>query len=139
VIQFAGYPVVWASRIQTEIALSVTEAEYIALSMAAREILPLLSLAKEVAKLKVIPDMDALRIRCRIFEDIIGAVEMANVPKMRPRTKHLNVKYHFFRQFVQKGMLIVEHIAGERQMADILTKALEVVTFLKHCKKMMGW
>jgi hypothetical protein len=139
VIQFAGYPVVWASRIQTEIALSVTEAEYIALSMAAREILPLLSLAKEVAKLKVIPDMDAPRIRCRIFEDNIGAVEMANVPKMRPRTKHLNVKYHFFRQFVQKGMLIVEHIAGERQMADILTKALEVVTFLKHCKKMMGW
>jgi hypothetical protein len=36
-------------------------------------------------------------------------------------------------------MLIVEHIAGERQMADILTKALEVVTFLKHRKKMMGW
>jgi hypothetical protein len=139
VIQFAGYPVVWASKIQTEIALSVTEAEYIALSMAAREILPLLSLAKEAAKLKVIPDVDTPKIRCRIFEDNIGAVEMANVPKMRPRTKHLNVKYHFFRQFVQKGMLIVEHIAGERQMADILTKALEVVTFLKHRKKMMGW
>ncbi len=127
------------SKIQTEIALSVTEAEYIALSMAAREILPLLSLAKEAAKLKVIPDVDTPKIRCRIFEDNIGAVEMANVPKMRPRTKHLNVKYHFFRQFVQKGMLIVEHIAGERQMADILTKALEVVTFLKHRKKMMGW
>jgi hypothetical protein len=98
-----------------------------------------LSLAKEAAKLKVIPDVDAPRIRCKIFEDNIGAVEMANVPKMRPRTKHLNVKYHFFRQFVQKGMLIVEHIAGEQQMADILTKALEVVTFLKHHKKMMGW
>jgi hypothetical protein len=131
--------VVWASRIQTEIALSVTEAEYIALSTAAREILPLLSLAKEAAKLKVIPDVDAPRIRCKIFDDNIGAVEMANVPKMRPRTKHLNVKYHFFRQFVQKGMLILEHIAGEQQMADILTKALEVVTFLKHRKKMMGW
>jgi hypothetical protein len=124
---------------QTEIALSVTEAEYIALSTATREILPLLSLAKEAAKLKVIPDVDAPRIRCKIFEDNVGAVEMANVPKMRPRTKHLNVKYHFFRQFVQKGMLIVEHIAGERQIADILTKALEVVTFLKHRKKMMGW
>jgi hypothetical protein len=124
---------------QTEIALSVTEAEYIALSTATREILPLLSLAKEAAKMKVIPDVDAPRIRCKIFEDNVGAVEMANVPKMRPRTKHLNVKYHFFRQFVQKGMLIVEHIAGERQIADILTKALDVVTFLKHRKKMMGW
>jgi hypothetical protein len=36
VIQFAGYPVIWASKLQTEIALSVTEAEYIALSSASK-------------------------------------------------------------------------------------------------------
>jgi hypothetical protein len=35
--------------------------------------------------------------------------------------------------------LIIEHIAGELQMADILTKALEVVTFQKNWKKIMGW
>jgi hypothetical protein len=139
VILFAGYPVVWASKLQTEIALSVTEAEYIALSTAAREILPLISLAKEASKKKIIEKMNAPTIKCKIFEDNIRAVEMANVPKMRPRTKHLNVKYHFFRQFVQKGILIVEHIAGNLQMADILTKALEVLTFQKHRKKIMGW
>jgi hypothetical protein len=97
-----------------EIALSVTEAEYIALSSAAREILPLISLAKEALKAKVIPKIDAPTIKCKVFEDNMGAV-----PKMRPRTKHLNIKYHFFRQFVQKGILIVEHIAGELQIADI--------------------
>jgi hypothetical protein len=103
IILFAGYPIIWSSRIQTEIALSVTEAEYIALSSAAREILPLISLAKEAAEQRVISETSALIIRCKIFEDNIGAVEMANVPKMRPRTKHLNVKYHFFCQFVRKG------------------------------------
>jgi hypothetical protein len=139
IILFAGYPIIWSSRIQTEIALSVTEAEYIALSSAAREILPLISLAKEAAEQRVISDTSAPIIRCKIFEDNIGAVEMANVPKMRPRTKHLNVKYHFFCQFVRKGILLVKHIAGEHQMADILTKALEVITFQRHRKKMMGW
>ncbi len=69
IIQFAGYPVIWTSRIQTEIALSVTEAEYIALSSAAREILPLISLAKEAAKMKTIPKVEAPKIMCKIFED----------------------------------------------------------------------
>ncbi len=133
-IQFAGCPVIWASKIQTKIALSVTEAEYIALSSTACEILPLISLAKEAAKMKTISKVEAPKIKCKIiFEDNMGAVEM------RPRTKHLNIKYHFFRQFVQRGILIVEYISGELQIADILTKALEVVTFQKHRRKIMGW
>jgi hypothetical protein len=139
VILFAGYPILWASKLQTEIALSVTEAEYIALSSAAREILPLISLAKEAAKMKTIDNIEAPKIKCKIFEDNMGAVEMANVPKMRPRTKHLNIKYHFFRQFVQQGIFIVEYVAGELQIADLLTKALEVIAFQRHCKKIMGW
>jgi hypothetical protein len=139
VIRYAGYPVVWASKLQTEIALSVTEAEYIALSTAAREILPILSLAKEAANIGVIPKTQAPILRCKIFEDNNGAVEMANVPKMRPRTKHLNIKYHFFWQFVQQGILSVRHIAGEKQLAYVLTKALEFTTFARHRKEIMGW
>jgi hypothetical protein len=66
-------------------------------------------------------------------------VEMAKVPKMRPRTKHLNIKYHFFRQFVQRGIIQVYHIAGSEQAADIFTKALDLLSFHKHRKKIMGW
>jgi hypothetical protein len=33
------------------------------------------------------------KIHCKVFEDNAGAIEIANVPKMRPRTKHLNIKY----------------------------------------------
>ena len=42
-------------------------------------------------------------IHCRVFEDNSGALTMAKVPKMRPRTKHLNVKYHHFRDHVERG------------------------------------
>jgi hypothetical protein len=37
-------------------------------------------------------------VHCKVYEDNAGAIEMARLPKMRPRTKHLNVKYHHFRE-----------------------------------------
>jgi hypothetical protein len=131
---------VWASKLQTEIALSTTEAEYIALSTAAREVIPLIvNLVKEATNRKIIPTANPPTIKCKMFEDNQGAVEMANVPKMRPRTKHLNIKYHFFRQFVEDGILQVEHIPGEDQMADVLTKPLEEASFQKHRQAITGW
>jgi hypothetical protein len=64
---------------------------------------------------------------------------MANVPKMRPRTKHMNIKYHFFRQFIAKKIFHVKHLAGNQQPADILTKALDHATFVKHRLITNGW
>jgi hypothetical protein len=90
VLSYAKCPLVWASKLQTEIALSSTEAEYIALSTAAREVIPMLALAREATQRKIIPKPNPPTIRCKMFEDNQGTVEMANVPKMRPRTKHLN-------------------------------------------------
>jgi hypothetical protein len=138
-ITFANCPLVWASKLQTEIALSTTEAEYIALSTAMREILPMLTMAKEASKRGLITKISTPFIHCKLFEDNQGAVEMAKVPKMHPRTKHLNIKYHFFRQFVQRGIIQVHHIAGTEQAADIFTKALDLLSFHKHRKKIMGW
>jgi hypothetical protein len=139
IINFADCPILWVSKLQTEIALSTTEAEYIALSTSTRDILPILSLAKEASEHKLIAQVPAPLIHCKIFEDNSGTVEMANVPKMQPHTKHLNIKYHFFRQLVQQGVLQVMHIAGEQQIADFFTKALDLMTFLKHHKSIMGW
>jgi hypothetical protein len=97
--------------LQTEITLSSTEAEYIALSTAVRDIVPIQALIDEAIKKKVITiATQNPTIKCTIFEDNKGAVEMANVPKMRPCTKHLNVKYHFFREFIAKGIMRVQFI-----------------------------
>jgi hypothetical protein len=58
---------------------------------------------------------------------------------MRPRTKHLNIKYHHFREEVKKGTVSVHYVNTGEQMADMLTKPLEQTLFERHRGKMMGW
>jgi len=61
-----------------------------------------------------IPVLNATpKIHCKVFEDNAGAIEIANVPKMRPRTKHLNIKYHHFREEVKKGTISIYHTRTE--------------------------
>jgi len=113
VITYAGCPMHWTSKMQTEIALSTTEAEYIALSQAMREVLPIIWLMEE-ARHQGIPVLNATpKIHCKVFEDNAGAIEIANVPKMRPGTKHLNIKYHHFREEVKKGTISIYHTRTE--------------------------
>ena len=73
------------------------------------------------------------------FEDNTGALELSKVPKMRPRTKHINIKYHHFRAHIQKGTITVKHVDTENQIADIFTKPLHAPLFLKHRLSIMGW
>ena len=137
-IKYAGCPITWFSRIQTEISLSTTEAEYIALSTAAREVLPLRELIIELKEIIEIPEADLL-IRCTLFEDNKGAEELAKVPKNRPRTKHIATKYHHFREHVRTGTLLVKRVDTSHQLADIFTKALakQPLEYLRH--QIMGW
>ena len=139
VISFAGCPLLWASKMQTEIALSSTEAEYIALSQAMREIIPLIALMKEAEEMKLPIIPLPPQVHCKLFEDNSGAIEIAKVPKMRPRTKHLNVKYHHFRSFVLDGTVSVHQVSTTEQVADIFTKALNEELFEKHRLAIMGW
>ncbi len=57
---------------------------------------------------------------------------------MRPRTKHLNIKYHHFREEVRKGTISIYHTRREEQIADIFTKPLPEAPFTKFREKMMG-
>jgi hypothetical protein len=129
---FANCPLLWGSKLETEIALSSTKAEYVMLSTAAREMVPIMVVAKDAVKLGVIRKTTIPTFVYTFFEDNKGAVEMANVPKMHPRAKHMNIKYHFFRQFIAQKIFNVRHLAGTQQSVDILTKALDHATFLRH-------
>ena len=78
-------------------------------------------------------------VHCKVFEDNSGAIEIAKVPKMRPRTKHINVRYHHFRQHVEKGEVTIHAIKTEEQPADILNKPLSEVLLRKHRLFIQGW
>jgi hypothetical protein len=68
----------------------------------------------EEAKQKGVPVLNATpKVHCKVFEDNAGTIEIATVPKMRPRTKHLNIKYHHFREEVRKGTVSIYHTRTE--------------------------
>jgi transposase len=64
---------------------------------------------------------------------------MATVHKMRPLTKHINIKYHHFCEAVREGKIKLEKIHTTQQQADILTKPLEETAFEHIRKLLIGW
>ena len=144
IITYAGCPIYWMSKLQTEIALSSTEAEYIALSQSMRNLLPIQALFKEIHQRGFQLSLPTPEVRCTVFEDNAGAIELANAPKIRPRTKHIAIKYHHFRSHVKtpsnpNGTVTIKYINTRDQQADILTKDLPQAAFEHLRLKIMGW
>jgi len=79
VITYANCPILWASKLQTEVALSTMEAEYVCLSQSLRDTNPLMRLMDEV-KSRLDPSVNSIpSVRCTLFEDNSGALELACV------------------------------------------------------------
>ena len=136
---YAGCPIVSKSQLQTEIALSTTEAKYTGLSYALREVIPLMELLKEMKEKRFNFLDHKLKVHCRVFEDNSGAIEMAVVNKWRPRTKHLATKLHHFRSYVNYGKISVHKIDTSLQPEYVLTKPLNSDLIQRHRKTIMGW
>ena len=79
------------------------------------------------------------KVHCTVFEDNSGGLELARLPKMRPRTKHINQSFHHFREHIEHKDIIVQATLMEKQLADILTKPLPADAFIKHRRAIMGW
>ena len=138
-ITYLSCPIIWKSQMQTEIALSSTESEYIGISQGLREVIPLIKILDEMKSHNLPINPTASKVYCRVFEDNSGALEMAKVHKFRPRTKHINVKYHHFRDYVSRGDVKLYPIRTSEQPADMLTKPLPAELLIKHRRKLMGW
>ena len=78
-------------------------------------------------------------VNCKLFEDNNGAIELGKASKIRPRTKHIALKYHHFREHVRKGLIEINPIVTIEQVADIFTKALPFPIFNYRRTKIMGW
>ena len=106
-----------------------------------RDVIYFINLIDEIKELGKVKLLDAPKptTACRVFEDNVGALELANAHKLRPRTKHLAVQLHHFRQHILNGMIKVEKIATKFQRADIFTKALPRDAFQYLRRSIIGW
>ena len=123
IFQIAGGPVSWRSRKQSCVALSTSEAEYIALTSAAQEGIWLRQLISEILKKPMKP--------VTIYEDNQSTICLARNPQFHGRSKHISIKFHFIRDNVKEGVIQMQYCKTENMTADILTKGLYGEKFMK--------
>ena len=104
-------------------ALSSTEAEYVALCGAAQGTVWLRNLLEEVG----MKQNDATVI----YEDNQGAMALSSNPKDHPRTKHIDIKYHYIREEIEKGKIVLSYCPTNDMVADVLTKGLPKTSYEK--------
>jgi hypothetical protein len=121
VILFAEVAIAWATRRQKTVALSSTEAEYMALSDRCRLVAYFCNLFEELGK-----DMSNPTPIC---VDNQGAIFLAVNPAHDKRTKHIDIRYHYVREFIEQGHGKIYYIPTNNQVADVMTKPL---SFDKH-------
>jgi len=78
-------------------------------------------------------------VHCQVFKDNSGALEIAKIPKMCPCTKHINIKFHHFRDYVDCGEIMLHTINTHDQPVDMLTKLLVAPMLAQHHATIMGW
>jgi hypothetical protein len=94
------------------------------MSQSLRDVIPIMGLLQEMRERNFIVLCTEPYVYCKVFEDNSGALELARLPKLRPRTKHINVCYHHFREHVRKGLIRIFPVDTKDQIADALTKPL---------------
>jgi hypothetical protein len=121
--KLAGGIISWSSKKQATVALSTMEAEYIALSHAAKEAIWLRRL---LAELGILGDTATT-----ILTDNQAAITFAHDSQFHARSKHIDIRHHFIRERVKDGDIDITHCASADNCADMLTKALAKPTHLK--------
>ena len=123
-----GLPVVWSSKKQPIVALSSTEAEYIALCEGGKHAVWVYRLISGL-KIPGLSGPDILPIP--VYEDNQSAMFMTAKPLNQGRTKHIDVRFHWVRHQVKNGVLKILYKPSTEQLADLLNKPVTVATFLR--------
>ena len=118
----------WNTKWQASVVASSTEAEYTALFEAVKEVLWLKSLAVSI-NINVLQPIV-------IYEDNDGCISVANNPSSHKRSKHIDIKYHFSREQIEKRVIQLEFVPTGNQSADVLTKPLSAIKFLEFRTRM---
>ena len=113
----------WVSQKQRCVALSTCEAEFMAATAAACQGIWLRNVLNQISAEVIGPVV--------LYIDNMSAIDLAKNPVFHGRSKHIDIRYHFIRECVERGEIIVKHVRSDQQRADCLTKALATVKFQK--------
>ncbi|KAL1455732.1 hypothetical protein WDU94_009805 [Cyamophila willieti] len=123
VIFFCGNPVAWFSKKQNCVTLSSTEVEYVAGSLVSAELIALKGIVK---------DLTNQHVDTVLLMDNQGAIKISQNYENSKRSKHIDVKYHFLKDSIQKKLIIIQYVDTKKNTADIMTKALGRCIFSIH-------
>ena len=120
--------VAWHSKKQSSISLSTAEAEYIAAGSGCTQMLWMK---------QMLTDYGIEQCSMNLYCDNTSAINISKNPVQHSRTKHIDIRHHFIRELVEEGVIVLEHISTEKQLADILTKPLDASKF-ENMRKSLG-
>lgn len=115
-----GNTIIWSSKKQSLVTLSTTEAEFVAATSAAKEVL---WLQKLLSDLRIEFDRPTV-----LYEDNYGCLQVSKTMETK-RSKHFDIRYHFLKDLVQEKKIKLVYVDSKRQVADGLTKALPKMAF----------
>ena len=124
-----GNVIHWGSNKTKVVAVSSSEAEYVALSELGREIKAQINMYKAIN--------EKINIPIQLYEDNKSTIAMGISNSYTKRSRHIDVQYHYIRQLIEKGIVKINYLQTEQQIADILTKPLPRPLFTR-LRKMMG-
>ena len=130
IIYFMGCPIAWRSRSQKSVALSSTEAEYYGMS----------DLVTEIIFIKNTLEFLGIKVQLLIVVHVnnIGTIYLADNATLSNRTKHIDTRYHYTRDYVEDGIIKVKFVKSENNDADAFTKNTKSEDFMKHTAKYMS-
>ena len=128
VFTIRGCAISWKATLQTIVTLSTTEAEYMAITEACKEAIQLKGLFSELNE-----DFQISIVFC----DSQSAIFLLKDQMFHERTKHIDVRYHFVRDIIARGDIVVSKISTHENPADMMTKSLPITKF-EHCLDLVG-
>ena len=114
IIMVNGCVVSWRSRGQKSVTLSSSEAEYVAASETVTEMLFIKNILEGMGETVILP--------MKLKVDNVGAIYMAKNQTPGQRTKHVDIRYNYVKELVEKKKLEVEFVRSENNLADVFTK-----------------
>jgi hypothetical protein len=122
--------IIFRSLMQKSQSLSTAEAEYVALSAATQDAAYLLQMLSEMGMGDNAP--------VNILEDNQACISVGTRDIVSPKLKHIDIRYHYVRTMVQEGKIRIVYCPTFHQAADILTKSVDKLTFIRHRSTLMG-